>query len=319
MPSHDGIPRYNSKMAKGPVKRGKIIDLKKMAQKREDARWSAPPRIETRSSKPQRLRTRRRKQRALMFSVCLLLGAGLVGGLGLVSHAERLAVTEISVSGAQHLPAHALTAAVQAGMTDNRWLLFAKKNIFLYPKSELETKLSSEFPRIQEVRISRPSLMAQAVVVTVHERQPYATWCNAQQCFFMDENGLIFAEASNAQVPSTPYIFRKGLLPETEIVGQTFLRGRLSEIAHFLELVRAAGYEPQGITVENEKDFSVPLAGAFTLRVLFDVKGENIIHDLKLALEADSVRERISELEYVDMRFGNRVYYKFIGSPVSEE
>lgn len=253
-----------------------------------------------------------------MFSVCLLLGAGFAGGLGFVSHMEWLAIKDISVSGAEQLSANALTAAVQSGLADNRWWVFAKQNIFIYPGSEIKERLSSEFPRIKDVELKRPSLLAQAVVVTVEERKPYATWCGEEGCFFLDENGFIFAESSGTQTPSSSYVFRRGLLPETGIIGQTFLRGRLADIVHFLELLKAVGYRPQGISVENENDFSVPLADAFTLRVLFDADGEETIHDLKLALEADSVRDSVAELEYVDMRFGNRVYYKFRGEPVSE-
>lgn len=248
-----------------------------------------------------------------MFSVCMLLGAGLIGGLGLASHAERFAIKDVSIQGAEKVPANALTASVQSAISDDFWKIFAKKNIFLYPERDIEEKLSAEFPRIKEVELSRPGLLAQAVVVTVEERLPYAKWCAAEDCYFMDAGGFIFAEADSQQT-TTPYVFRDGLLPGREPIGQTFLLGRLSTIVHFLELLKQAGYEPQGITVENEKDFSVPLAGTFTLRVLFDTDGEKTIHDLRLALEADSVRDRVDELEYVDMRFGNRVYYKFAGA-----
>jgi len=312
----------------GPQKRSKVIDLKNAsARKREDTRWAPPPRrtpeptrisSSTRTaakplSKPQRLRARRRKQRALMFSICMLLGAGFVGGLGLVSQAERFAIKDVSIQGAEDIPANALTASVQNAISDNFWKIFSKKNIFLYPERDIEAKLSAEFPRIKEVELSRPALMAQAVVVTVEERTPYAKWCAAEKCYFLDSNGFIFAEADGTQT-TTPFVFRAGLLPDREPIGQTFLLGRLSTIVHFLGLLKQAGYEPQGITIENEKDFSVPLAGTFTLRVLFDTEGEKVIHDLKLALEADTVRDRVSELEYVDMRFGNRVYYKFLGA-----
>lgn len=317
----------------GPQKRSKVIDLKNAsARKREDTRWAPPPRRgeepvrPARSSratarpltKPQRLRARRRKQRALMFSVCMLLGAGLMGGLGLASHAERFAIKDVTIQGADNMQANALTASVQSAIGDNFWKIFAKKNIFLYPEARIEEKLSSEFPRIKEVELSRPALLAQAVVVSVTERVPYAKWCAGETCYFLDADGFIFAPADGAQ-STTAYVFRDGLLPARDPIGQTFLLGRLPTMVHFLELLKQAGYEPQGVTVENEKDFSVPLSGTFTLRVLFDTEGEKVIHDLKLALEADSVRDRVAELEYVDMRFGNRVYYKFIGQAAQEE
>src|SRR3989344_4898816 len=55
--------------------------------------------------KPQRLRARRRKIRLITFCICVLLGASLVGGAGLASHAERFALKDVSVSLAQeHVP-----------------------------------------------------------------------------------------------------------------------------------------------------------------------------------------------------------------------
>jgi cell division septal protein FtsQ len=302
-------------------KRNKIIDLKKSAARRAEAAWEAVPVPKPSQSpkltKPQRLRARRRRMRLVMFSICLLCGAGLIGGLGLVSHAERLVIKDVRVDGAQQLSANALTAAVQSGLSDNIFKIFAKANIFLYPKKSIENALATQFPRIKDVKLSRPGLLAQAVVVTVQERQPYAKWCEGQSCYFMDSNGFIFAEA-DASAPTTAYLFRMGLIPKQNPIGQTFLRGRLAGIVHFLELLSAAGYKPQGIEVENEKEFAVPLTDGPTLMVPFDVEGEKILHDLQLALDADSVRGREGELQYVDLRFGNRVYYKFKGEAASE-
>lgn len=303
-------------------KRSKIIDLKKSAARRAEAAWEAPsapkPSQFPKLTKPQRLRVRRRKMRLVMFSICLLCGVGLIGGLGLVSHAERLVINDVKVNGAQQLSANALMAAVQSGLSDNIFAIFAKANIFLYPKKAIEDDLATEFPRIKDVNLSRPGLMAQAIIVTVQERQPYAKWCQDDACYFLDTGGFIFAEA-DASAPITSYVFRRGLIPRQDPIGQTFLRGRLASIVHFLELLTAAGYKPEGIQVLNDKDFSVPLTDGPTLMVPFDVEGEKIVHDLQLALDAESVRGREGELQYVDLRFGNRVYYKFKGEASTQE
>jgi len=262
--------------------------------------------------KPQRLRARRRKIRLITFCICVLLGASLVGGAGLASHAERFAIKDVSVSGAQELSTNTLTAAVEAGLQNNMFKIFSRRNMFLYPRSEIEQNLSDTFPRIKNVELSRASLMAQAIMVTVEERKPFAKWCDKDgKCFFLDDIGFIFAEAEEGKEMQTAYVFRAGLIPETSPIGQAFLRGRLGGIVHFLDLLTQAGYKPQGIHVENEKDFSVPQTDGPRLLIPFDLDPEKMVHDLQLALEADSVRGRESELEYIDLRFGNRVYYKY--------
>ncbi len=292
------------------VKRNKIVDLKSA---KRDA-WAEPSRAPVKQvhGKTTRLRVRRRKQRAVLFSVCMLLGAGLVGGLGLATHAERLAINDISLVGLQQLPPNKVSNAVEESLSQTYLKIFARKNMFIYPRENIESSLTARFPRIKTVEVSREALLAQSIMVEIRERMPFAKWCERDFCYFLDDEGYVFAEADPGEV-NTSYIFEGGLIPNEERIGQTFLQGRFKEVLQFLELLRGAGYTPQGIRVENDKDFSIPIENGPTLMVPFDVEGEKILSDLKLALEADSVRDRVADLLYIDLRFGNRVYYKFKG------
>jgi len=248
--------------------------------------------------------------RLLAFCICIFGAAGLVGGAGFASHIERFAIKDVSVSGAQEIPADALTAAVETGLEDNILKIFSRRNIFLYPRGAIEQSLSTLFPRIKDVELSRPALLAQAVVVTVQERQPFAKWCSNDACFLLDEGGFIFAQ-SESGTPATSYVFYGGLVPDESPVGQFFLQGRFAGIVYFLDSLRGAEHEVKSFRVENEKDFSVTLGNGLVLLFPFDADLEAMLRNLTLALEADAVRGREGELEYVDLRFGNRVYYKF--------
>ena len=51
------------------------------------------------------------------------------------------------------------------------------------------------------------------------------------------------------------------------------------------------------------------------------LKGDpgKLIRDLELVLTSDELRGKESRLEYIDLRFGNRVYYKVEGeAPTSD-
>jgi cell division septal protein FtsQ len=240
--------------------------------------------------------------------VCLLGTVGIIGGLGGASHIEKFAVRDVAVEGAVRLPAEALSASVESGLQNEGFQLFSRRNIFLYPAGAIEETLREEFPRIQKVSLSRNALLAQAVTVTVEERKPYASWCDADSaCFVMDKSGFIFD--ATGEPPEKAYVFRGGLAP-FEPIGQTFLRGSFYTMIKLLEDVTAAGYTPEGITVESEKDFSIPLTDGPRLLVPFDMETTDILRNLETTLSADAVKDRLSSLEYIDLRFGNRVYYK---------
>ncbi len=288
--------------------KNRVIDLTKRGTKTEAPRQTrhAPMRA---VSKPARLRVRRRKQRLLYAVAALVLLGGIVGGLGFLSHAPRLTITDVSVQGAVETPRDAVQNSVESALATTRWKIFSNANIFLYPRTSIEKNLTAAFPRIKSVAVARPSLLAQAVTVSIEERKPYATWCT-DTCFLMDDKGVVFATSTGEQV-EIPWQFSGGLIPHEPVVGQTFLEGRFTDAVHALTVLKDAGYEAESFTVDNETDFSIQLKNGPVIHMLFGHDAEQSVRDLSLALDADSVRGKLTELSYIDMRFGNRVYYKF--------
>lgn len=281
-----------------------VIDLKKAASERAKGREAlrAPQ-----GSRPARLKTRRRNKRIVTTLACLLGGVALVGAVGAASHLQHLAIADVSVTGVQQLSVESLTGTVQEQLDQTGFRLFSRKNMFLYPKSAIESDLTAQFPRIKKVSVARESLLAAALIVAVEERKPYATWCSAS-CYVFDSHGFVFAEMT--ETPEKHYVFYGGLIAGEDVVGQTFLEGRLADVVAFLDSLAAAGYEPQGFTVDSEKDFTVTLAKGQKILASFEIPAGDILRNLATALEAEDLKEKFDSLEYIDLRFGNRVYYK---------
>lgn len=281
-----------------------VIDLKKATPQRAKTR-EAP---RSSAQRPQRLRTRRRNKRIVTSIACILASAGIVGALGAASHLQQLAIADVSVSGAQQLSSESLSSAVKDGLEKTGFRLFSRKNMFLYPKSTIESELSADFPRIKEVNVARESFLATALLVTVEERAPYAMWCNGTTCYALDSRGFIFAEKTDE--PEKKYVFRGGLVSGEDTIGQTFLEGRLPGVIALLDALAAAGYVPASLTVESEKDFTVTLETGQELLASFDSSAEELVRNLTTTLESESLQGKFELLKYIDLRFGNRVYYQ---------
>ena len=78
-------------------------------------------------------------------------------------------------------------------------------------------------------------------------------------------------------------------------------------------MLRDAGAAPLGAQLENETDISVPLADGYYIKASFGEDPSELTKNLALILSSDAIKGKIDELEYIDLRFGNRVYYKFKG------
>jgi len=282
-----------------------IIDLKKGTPARTKVREASrtPGKV-----RPVRLKTRRRNQRMYTAALCLLAGIGMIGILGASTHIQQLAVSDVTVSGARHLVPESLTNAVQSHLTSDRFELFSRANMFLYPKRTIEADLAQEFPRIKTVSVARESLLASALVVAVEERSPYASWCTESECYVLDARGFIFAEKS--ETTEREYTFYGGLAGTQSPIGQVFLEGRLHGVVALLDALKNAGFPPQSFSVTNEKDFAITLASGQQLLGSFEKSNEEFLRNLTTTLQAESLQGKFETLQYIDLRFGNRVYYK---------
>lgn len=263
----------------------------------------------------ERLAARRRRARLIGAALSICVTAAAIGGLALVSHHDRFAIRDVSVVGAAALPVSDLETVFSESFASG-FQLFSERNIFLYPSAHIKDELLRRFPRLESVTLSRESLFAQAVVLSVREREAQYSWCtDAGACYLMDRDGFVFAPQNGE---ASRYQFRAGLAPG-EPVGQTFLRGRLGNAVALLDQLEAAGFAATGARVENESDMTISLEKGFYLKVSFKAEPYKIVKNLELALSAEALRDKITFLEYVDLRFGNRVYYRFVGQVVEED
>lgn len=282
-----------------------IIDLKKGTPARTKVREA--PRAQGKV-RPVRLKTRRRNQRIYTAALCLLAGIGMIGILGASTHIQQLAVSDVTVRGARQLVPESLVNVVKTRLTSERFELFSRTNIFLYPKRTIEADLAQEFPRIKTVRVARESLLASALVVAVEERSPYASWCKESMCYVLDSRGFIFAERTES--PEREYTFYGGLAATKSPIGQVFLEGRLHGVVALLDMLKNAGFPPQGFAVTNDTDFAITLASGQQLLGSFEQSNDDFLRNLTTTLQAESLQGKFETLQYIDLRFGNRVYYK---------
>ena len=263
-------------------------------------------------------------------------------GLGLASYLPQFSIQTIDVRGTKELRSDLVRAHVESVLHNGAYSLFSRTNIFLYPRAQLQEEVKGYFRRIENVHIARESFLATALIVAVEEREAFARWClpaevpaqaggsfgldsaeeQSELCYLIDRGGLIFAPVGTTSAGlATAHVFRGGFSPSISsgqvatsgLLGQTYLPGRFAGIVALLERLGQTGFTPRSVFTEGEQDFSVALAEGFELRATFGADVSRLVRNLELVLSSESLRDKESQLEYVDLRFGNRVYYKLKG------
>ncbi len=267
------------------------------------------------------LRARRRRIRALWAFGVLLLCAALFYAVSWASYLPQYNVSDITISGAKDMNEEVIKRSLEAVLDDGSYRVLSRRNIFLYPQANLEEVLVQSFPLIKSARITRPSMLATTLVVTIEEREPFARWCTNDDtgCYLMDESGFIYTSipentgtTTPQTTPSTLYVFKGDIDSSTDPVGQWFVQAHLPGLLSLLKFVGQAGFTVLGAEVDGQ-DILVRLKEGFVLKASFGADANMLAKNLELVLSSDVLKGKSDSLEYVDLRFGNRVYYKLKG------
>ena len=308
-----------------------VIDLRGGRPPKGPPRGQVPlfsPRAPEPPRRPMPLRARRRRTRALIAAGILVLCGAVVYAVSWISYLPQFNISGISVVGASGMKVEPIERLVEVVLDDGAYRILSRRNIFLYPQAELEQAVTS-LPPVKSVRVTRPSLFATDVVVMIEEREAFARWCLPAQagtgmqggdCYLMDAGGFIYAPMgwAGAATSSTQYIFAGGLPPREENatstypIGQSFVRAHLPGLLSLLTYLGQAGFTPLGAEVIGQ-DILIQLQEGFLVKASFGADAGTLAKNLELVLSSDVLKGKTEALEYVDLRFGNRVYYKLKG------
>lgn len=299
----------------------RIVDLRKGKQATARTR-PLPLRDAPAPRRQSPLRARRRRARLALLGSILLIGAVIVYGIHLASYSRYFTIGTITVAGVEKIAPDIISSYVESALSDGSFHFFSRRNIFLYPKDVIEMGIAESFPRVRSARLSRPEVFSRELIVTIEEREPYALWCATDaDCYAMDDTGFVFTTAATStnQDFETQYIFSGGVSGGP--IGSEFVPGQLPSVLALLRILQQqTNLIPVRIDVQADQDFHVSVTQGFYIKASFGQEPEAIAQNLGLVLASDALRDRLAEIEYVDLRFGNRVYYKMnSGESESEE
>jgi len=270
-------------------------------------------------------RRRKEKTRRVLLRAALALAIVFAGTS--IFFLPRLRVQKIIVSGAHAALAVSLERAVREQIS-GRWLLiYPKDSIFLVSTAALQKNLLKEYPAVLELHVTRQS--PDAIAVSVREREIAGIWCStltsggldpnplpqpgsnaASACFYVDETGVAFDTAPDVSGDLiTKIIDTKAAKPR---LGDAVVSTQVLESARIFstELENRIGVGARVIELNREYPGSVDVETleGWQIRLEARTDAHQALENLKLVLDRKISKRQL--LEYIDVRFANKVFYK---------
>jgi len=245
-------------------------------------------------------------------------------------------IKEIKVSGANFVSAAEIEAAVRALGRQKFLKIIPQDTLFALSGKKIENKILTGFPALREVKVKK--IPFDKIEISVKERESAAIWCRtkaepilapvpadfatstaavqkkpppqSEQCFFIDEEGIAFRQAP--EISGTLATTFYGSSAQATVLGNQAVAS--STIAFAKQLKKAAREIGLEITVflsedQVSQDLSVLTSDGWW--IYFDVnrsaKAQMNILD---SLLNEEIKGKRVNLQYVDLRIANRIYYK---------
>lgn len=279
---------------------------------------------------PRLLELKKRRRRVLLnkFLICISFSLVIVVALVFLSRIPSINIKEINVTGSKVIDSELVKSSIREALTGNYFFFFPKTNIFFYSKSDIENKLHEEFKRIKDIQISVKE--KQTMEVTISERVALYTWCGEvppkseeeiTECYFLDDSGYIFSEAPYFSGEVYFKFYGKVDLKDESLLGSTFSPEDFNKLSTFKESLEDIGLHPASLYKKDKEEVRVFLPkGKLSFigpEIIFKIDSdlEILMENLDTALRTEPLlsnfKNKYSSLEYIDLRLGNKVYYKF--------
>jgi hypothetical protein len=252
-------------------------------------------------------------------------------GLTYLSRSEKFNISTVEVFGNKVIDGEQIKAVVENNMSGYYLWLFPKSNFLLYPKTRIERDLQMQFRRLKDISfnvVGRKSLE-----VKLNEREGKYLWCGVDlpqdmsttECYFMDSSGYIF---DNAPYFSGDIYFKFfGPVSDTTTpIGNTFEPSLFGSLTTFKDSLAALGVKPSTIYLSPDGEIDLYMSSNISIpnapKIIFKVDSnlEKIIENLQAALDTEPLKtdfvKKYKTLQYIDLSFGNKVYYKFAAPAV---
>lgn len=224
---------------------------------------------------------------------------------------SSLQIKEINVFGNKIIKEDSILKIVKEDINGKYFWIYPKNNIWIYPKSEIRNDLKTGYKRIEDIEISRNR---EEISIFVKERKPESLWCTKlddfENCYLMDIYGYIF-DFSDENSSLFKYY---GDVFEGVPIGQFFLKNNFIRIENFRkDLSKIEGFENQDyFLITKDGDYEIHFKGNKKIIFSKDQDFNQLSSRLNLIVKNQKIGKinDFKNLEYIDLRFGSKVFYK---------
>ncbi len=237
---------------------------------------------------------------------------------------ELVRISDIKIEGTKEIESGRLKSELGAEISGKYFRMVPKNNIIIISKTRLVKFIIEKNRQIETVAIAKK--FPDELIVKITERKRGLIHCSAGRCFVLDDLGRPFAKAD----------FQENAFKESEMVCLFDDSGRFLEfgnaaldvdyIRYILDVRRAIENRSDAVLAGEIRtpqiasgDLRLKTGEGWQIFIDRKIAAEKTAESLRLILENKIEKKERNNLEYIDLRTENRVYYKYKNTQQEKE
>lgn len=220
-------------------------------------------------------------------------------------------ISDLSIEGIGRTPSEQFRGYLESAFSERVLAVIPRRTMWYLGEENLAANIKAAFPTVREIHFERD--FPQALTIRVEEYDAWGVMCRGipEECFWIDRGGVAFESAPGFTGLVVPKV-RDERIYDFHLGSEVFTQELMRLITFFNDKApRDARLQSTEFIIDAEdKTIRVTTRAGWDILLVDDVHPEVTYRNLITTLESE-VKDRIQELEYIDLRFGNKVFYKF--------
>lgn len=275
------------------------------------------------------MKRKRKALKAKLIVLFIVLFFLIVWLLSYLSNIKNVSIKEVTIIGTRIVDQTEIEQIIREDISGKYLGLFSKNSSLIYPRKKIYDDLIESFPRIESLSLYVDRL--NSLRVDIVERKGTYLYCGdkipehkndvGENCYFINNDGLIFDKA--------PYFsgnvyFKYYLKIDNEndnLLGRQMLKtDEFYRITRFIDDISSIGFKPIymefgdnniGYLYLNHKSKNDSPKIIFKIDDNLSIIEENLDIAMSKKEFRDEINLKYDLLSYIDLRFDNKVLYKF--------
>lgn len=255
---------------------------------------------------------KRKKKKVKKIKFYIIFTLIILGVIGIMYAIQMpfMQINSVKISGNTFVDTEEINLKTNKLLNSYTYWIIPNKNIFFFSKSSLEKKLK-ENPAITKVVIKKDFF--NTLIINIEEQEKEMLYCTSlekTECFYINGTGFIYAKVEEYIIPEQEVIIfneqERKVLKDTVLDEQTY-----AKLILFIKNITRQNIKI--VEVHIKEDGIIEFVSQIGVKIItsrFDDFEKDFNNFVALFDQNILTKEQLSEIDYIDLRFGNKVFYK---------